>query len=127
MTNWLYDTSIFVAMEDGRALGELPVGNVAVSVMTLGELQLGLQLAGRETLPHRLETIAEIEHAWTPLAADMPVVRRFATLVADARRSGFRPHVADAIIAATASWHGLGIVTQDRDFTRFAGLEVVLV
>ncbi len=124
---WLYDTSVFVAMEDGRALGELPAGDVAISAMTLGELQLGLQLSGPDVLPFRLETLGEIEHVWTPLPVDVPVMRRFASLVAACHRRGERPHTADAIIAATASWHGLGIVTQDRGFTRFEGIEVVLV
>lgn len=124
---WLYDTSVFIALEDGERLGDLPVGDIAVSVMTLGELQVGLQLAGPEQLPHRLETVGEIEHAWTPIPADIAVMRRFASLVADCRRRGHRPHVADAIIAATASWHRLGIVTRDHDFKRFAGIEVVLV
>ena len=37
----LLDTSVFVAREDGRPLGELPE-RVAVSVVTIGELQLGV-------------------------------------------------------------------------------------
>ena len=38
-TAGLLDTSVFIAREDGRALGELP-DHVAVSVVTIGELQL---------------------------------------------------------------------------------------
>ena len=36
----LLDTSVFIAREGGRPLGELPA-RVTVSVITLGELELG--------------------------------------------------------------------------------------
>lgn len=124
---WLYDTSVIVAMETGEAMGEFPMGDVAVSVMTIGELELGLHLAAASDLSLRIETIADVEHSWNPLPVDLRVMRRYATLVADCRRRGVRAGVADGLIAATASVHGYGVVTRDRDFTRFEGVEVVLV
>jgi predicted nucleic acid-binding protein len=45
VTAGLLDTSIFIARESGRGLGPLP-SRVAVSVVTIGELQLGVLSAG---------------------------------------------------------------------------------
>lgn len=127
MKRWLYDTSVFTALEDDRPLKDLPTGEIGVSVITLGELALGLHLLGPERLPHRVETIGEIEHSWSPIPVSAEIVRRFGSMVASARRAGIKPDVADAIIAATASFHGLAVVTQDRDFLKFDGLDVVMV
>lgn len=124
---WLYDTSVFVGMESGRPMNPLPTGEIAVSVMTIGELQLAVQAASADDLSIRLETIAEAENLWTSLPADIKVMRRYASMVADCRRRGHRPRTADSIIAATASVHGLPLVTQDRGFERYAGIDLLLV
>lgn len=124
---WLYDTSVLIAMETGEPMSDFPHGDIAVSVMTIGELELGLHLAAAPDRSLRVETIAELEHEWNPLPVDLRVIRRYATIVADCRRRGVRAGVADAIIAATASVHGYGVVTRDRDFTRFEGIDVVIV
>jgi predicted nucleic acid-binding protein len=124
---WLYDTSALIAMETDEDLAQFPIGDGAVSVVTVGELQLGVQLASARDLSIRLELIAELEHSWNPIPVDLAVMRRYASIVADCRRRGIRPGVADSMIAATASLHGLGVVTRDRDFTRFAGIDVAVV
>lgn len=54
----LLDTSVFIARETRRALGELPE-HVAVSVVTIGELQLGVLAAGEDaTRARRADTLA---------------------------------------------------------------------
>ncbi len=127
MTAYLLDTSVFAAMEDDRPLAPLPVGEAYVSVVTLGELATGLALHGPDKLPHRIETLAEIEHTWTALPIDVGVIRRYASLAAAAKRAGRKAHMADALIAATASFHGMTVVTQDKDFLAFEGVDVVVV
>lgn len=127
MERWLYDTSVVVALETGDRIDRLPFGDYSVSVMTIGELEVGVHLASTSDLSRRLELIAEIEHAWDPIPVDIRVMRRYASMVADCRRRGMRPGVADSIIAATASVHGRGVVTRDKGFTRFEGIEVVVV
>jgi predicted nucleic acid-binding protein len=127
MARWLYDTSVVVALETSERISELPVGDYAVSVVTIGELQVGVHLASVEDLSLRLELIAEIEHSWNPLPVDVRVARRYASLVADCRRRAVRPRIGDTLIAATASVHGMGVVTRDQDFLQFEGLEVVVV
>jgi predicted nucleic acid-binding protein len=124
----LYDTSVFVGLERERIAAALPEGEACVSVVTVAELHLGvLQSRGPEDMARRLQTIGMVERGFEAIPADLGVMRRFATLTSEQRARGRRPRPLDTIIAATASYLELGIVTQDRDFERFDDLEVVLV
>ncbi len=123
----LLDTSIFVAREQQRALGALPDDN-AVSVITIGELRLGVLMTDDPAdRARRLATVVEVERALEVIPVDEKVVREFARLVAEARRAGLRPATTDALIAATAAAHGLTIYTQDADFRHFPSIDVVMV
>ncbi|MDQ3555092.1 MAG: PIN domain-containing protein [Chloroflexota bacterium] len=123
----LLDTSIFVAREQQRALGGLPEDN-AVSVITIGELRLGVLMTDDPAdRARRLATVIEVERALEVIPVDEKVVREFARLVAEARRAGLRPATTDALIAATAAAHGLTIYTQDADFRHFPSIDVVMV
>ena len=124
---WILDTSVLIAMESDDDMAPFPVGEHTVSVVTIGELEVGLQLDSADDRSLRIEQIAEVEHSWNPIPVDIRVMRRYASMVASCRRRGVRPGMADAIIAATASVHGLGIVTRDRDFSQFEGIDVVVV
>jgi predicted nucleic acid-binding protein len=117
----LLDTSVFIAREDGRALGELPE-RVAVSVVTLGELQLGvLSAADDRTRARRADTLA-LARAADPIPISEAVMGAWARLVADCKAAGIHRTVrlTDALIAATAIEHGLPVVTQDSDYERIA-------
>jgi predicted nucleic acid-binding protein len=117
----LLDTSVFVARGDGRGLGRLPL-RVAVSVVTVGELQLGVLGAGDDvTRARRGETLA-LARAADPIPISEAVMGSWARLVADCRAAGVHRTVklTDALIAATAVEHGLPVVTQDGDFAEIA-------
>ena len=117
----LLDTSVFIAQESGRALGELPQ-QVAVSVMTIGELQLGvLSATDGEVRARRADTLALARTA-DPIPLSEAVMVSWARLVADCRSAGVHRTVklVDALIAATAVEHGLPVVTQDDDYTLIA-------
>lgn len=117
----LLDTSIFIAREDGRPLGELPE-RVAVSVVTIGELQLGVLSAGdAEHRARRADTLALARSA-DPIPVSEAVMVAWARLVADCRAAGMQRAVklTDSLIAATAVEHGLAVVTQDEDFDAIA-------
>ena len=121
MTAGLLDTSVFVASETGRSLGPLPE-RVAVSVVTLGELELGVLAADDEgVLARRADTLALARQS-DPLPVSEPVMSAWARLVIDCRRAGVHRTVrlTDALIAATAVVHGLPVITQDGDFDRIA-------
>jgi predicted nucleic acid-binding protein len=117
----LVDTSVFIARESNRRVGELPA-RVAVSVVTIGELQLGVLAAtNAERRSRRADTLA-LARAADPLPISEAVMVSWAHLVADCRAAGVRRAVklTDSLIAATAIEHGLPVVTQDDDFDAIA-------
>ena len=117
----LLDTSVFIALESGRPLGELPE-RVAVSVVSVGELQLGvLAAADPGTRSRRADTLA-LARAADPLPISEAVMSSWARLVADCRAANVHRVVKlmDALIAATAIEHGLAVITQDDDFDQMA-------
>jgi predicted nucleic acid-binding protein len=128
----LLDTSVFIARETKRALAELPE-HVAVSVVTMGELQLGvLHAADATSRARRADTLALARTA-DPIPISEAVMVAWARLVADCRAAGVHRTIklTDALIAATAIEHGLPVVTQDDDYDQIArghpSLQVVKV
>ncbi len=110
---------MFIAREQDRPLGRLPE-ELAVSVVTLAELELGVLAAGDpEARSRRADTLA-LARAADPLPIGEATMAAFAHLVHDCRAWGRRPKVLDALIAATAVEQGLPVVTQDDDFTDMA-------
>ncbi len=119
MTSGLLDTSVFI--ETDRPLGPLPE-RVAVSVVTIGELELGVLAAiDQDVLARRADTLALARES-DPIPVSEPVMTAWARLVVDCRRMGVHRTVrlTDALIAATAVVHGLPVVTQDEDFDQIA-------
>lgn len=117
----LLDTSVFIARESGRTTAKLPE-RVALSVITIGELQLGVLNAGDSvTRSRRADTLA-LARAADPIPVSEAVMVSWARLVADCRAAGVHRAVklTDALIAATAIEHGLPVVTQDADFDQIA-------
>jgi predicted nucleic acid-binding protein len=117
----LLDTSVFIARETERPLGELPE-HIAVSVVTIGELQLGVLNAGdAASRARRADTLALARTA-DPIPISEAVMVSWARLVADCRAAGIHRTVklTDALIAATAVEHGLAVVPQDDDYDQIA-------
>ena len=75
----------------------------------------------------RLATLRGLHATYVALPVDEPVASAFAELVATARRTGRRPKLQDAWIAATALVHEAAIYAQDSDFDALEGVEVVRV
>jgi predicted nucleic acid-binding protein len=127
VTRAIADTSVFVAMEVGRELGELP-DELAVSVITAGELELGV-LRARDTdmRARRLATLAQVRATYPLLPVDPETASCFARIAASELEAGRRIRRHDAWIAATALRHGVAVATQDADFTAFAAVKVLRV
>lgn len=123
----LLDTSVFIAREDGRPLGELP-DRVAVSVVTIGELELGVLNAGSDDVRARRADTLALARAADPIPVSEAVMGSWARLVHDCRAAGIHRSVklTDALIAATAIEHGLPVVSQDGDFARIAAAHPAL-
>lgn len=117
----LLDTSVFIAREDDRPVGELP-DRVAISVVTIGELQLGVMNARDDEIRARRADTLALARAADPIPVSEAVMVTWARLVSDCRRAGIHRTVrlTDALIAATGIEHGLPIVTQDGDYERIA-------
>ena len=120
MSRGLLDTSVFIAQE-GRDLdvSALP-DEVAVSVITYGELRAGVLAASDVSVRSRrlstLQTVAELH----PLPVDTAVADEWARLRLLLATAGRRVNVNDTWIAATALAHDVPVVTQDTDYAALA-------
>ncbi|ADB53232.1 type II toxin-antitoxin system VapC family toxin [Conexibacter woesei] len=127
MSRALADTSVFVAQESGRTLGELP-DRIAVSVVTAAELELGvLRARDAATRARRLNTLARVRSAYPLLPIDAETASCFAGIADEELGQGRRLRRHDVWIAATALRHGVPVVTQDADFTAFDLVTVLRV
>jgi hypothetical protein len=116
----LLDTSVFIAQE-GRELdvSALP-DEIAVSVVTYGELRAGVLAATDVSVRSRrlstLQTVSDLH----PLPVDTAVADEWARLRLLLVAAGRRVNVNDTWIAATALAHGVPVVTQDADYRALA-------
>ena len=115
-SGYLVDTSVFVAAEQRRRLGEPPEGDARISVATLTELIVGARRAPAGPLRTLRETTLERARSFIALSYDEAVAEPLGELVALARSVGRRAGAMDAIIAATAVVHDLTVWTQDDNF-----------
>lgn len=119
---YLADTSVFIAAEQRRPLGQPPAGDARISVATLTELIVGVRRARDEPLRTLRDTTLSLARTFVALPYDELVAERLAILLSAARESGRRAGAMDAILAATALVHDLAIWTQDDDFEVLAEL-----
>jgi predicted nucleic acid-binding protein len=123
----LLDTSVFIAQEEGRPLAELPP-RVALSVVTVGELQLGVLNAADDDVRARRADTLSLARAADPMPINEAVMVTWARLVSDCRSAGVHRAIklTDSLIAATAIEHGLPVLTQDRDYEKIAAAHPAL-
>lgn len=127
MSRALVDTSAFVSAIEEVGVAILPEEST-ISIVTVCELNHGVLSSPDRKRPKRLRTLSIAQHEYDPLPIDHLVAVRFGELMSNARsRHKARPDAADTLIAATAMAHGLPVVTRDKDFKVFDGVEVVLV
>jgi hypothetical protein len=128
VTRGLADTSLFVASETGRPVDESSLPDeLAVSVVTIGELRAGVLAAtDPDARARRLATLTRVLTI-EPVPVDDDVADHWARLRVRLSDAGRRLGVNDSWIAATALALGVPIVTQDDDYDDVPGLEVVRV
>lgn len=96
-----------------------------VSVVTLGELRLGvLNASGPEAASRRLSTY-QLAQRFEPIAIDNGVAEAWALLVSRLRAAGRKVPINDSWIAATAIANRIPLVTQDNDYAAMPDLEVI--
>jgi predicted nucleic acid-binding protein len=124
----ILETSIFVAVEQGRPLERPLPDSVSVSVVTLAELELGVLVArDADTRAQRLATLTRVREETAGLPADERVASAYGRLAAGELTAGRGPRIHDTWIAATALVHGAEVRTQDDDFSPFAAVDIVRV
>jgi predicted nucleic acid-binding protein len=128
MSRGLADTSVFIARESGRPIDAdaLP-DELAVSVVTIGELRAGVLAA--TNVADRDRRLATLTAALRldPVPVDDAVAAEWARLRVLLRDSARRMPVNDSWIAATALALGVPVVTQDDDFPDLPDLDVIRV
>lgn len=127
MSKAVADTSVFIAQETGRELGDLPE-KVAVSVITVAELELGvLRATDPEARARRLSTLSRVQSTYRLLPIEPEIASCFARIAAAERTRGRRLRRHDTWIAATAMRHNATVITQDNDFSSFQEVKVIRV
>ena len=127
MTRAVADTSVFIARESGRPLGELP-DEIAISVITAAELELGvLRADDPPTRALRLATLSRVRAEYPLLPIDDATATCFARIADEELRAGRKLRRHDTWIAATAMRHGVAVLTQDTDFVSFASVKVIRI
>jgi predicted nucleic acid-binding protein len=110
-------------------LDAAPPDSLYVSVITLAEIQFGIELLQPSKHRAHLEQWMELEFdSWFAgrlLPVDADIVRRWASLSAARQREGRPPAQFDGLIAATALKHSLTLVYTRRRRFAWAGGDVV--
>lgn len=128
VTRGLADTSVFIAAESQRPLDHAQMPDeLAVSVITIGELRAGVLATADVSVRDRRLTTLMRALALTPIPIDADVADAWATLRVMLRDRGLRMPVNDSWIAATALALGVPVVTQDADYVDLPGLLVIRV
>jgi predicted nucleic acid-binding protein len=115
------DTSVLIARDQGRSLEHPLPNDVAISVISIAELELGVLMArDAGTRGRRLRTLTEVRSLAGALPIDERTASAYAQLAANVLGEGRKPRVHDTWIAATALTNGAEVWTQDADFSDFA-------
>ncbi|HEY4823590.1 MAG TPA: PIN domain-containing protein [Solirubrobacteraceae bacterium] len=121
MSRAVLDTSVLIAREQGRSLEHPLPNDVAISVISIAELELGVLMArDAGTRGRRLRTLTEVRSLAGALPIDERTASAYAQLAANVLGEGRKPRVHDTWIAATALTNGAEVWTQDADFSDFA-------
>ena len=126
MSRAVADTSVFIANEAARPLDlEALPAEIAVSIITIGELRAGVSAAvDVATRDRRLSTLVAALDL-QPIPIDERVAEAWALLRIALRDHQQRMPVNDSWIAATALALDVPVVTQDTDYVDVPGLQVI--
>ena len=128
MSQGLADTSVFIARESGRRLDETSMPDeLAVSIVTVGELRAGVLAADDVRVRERRLTTLTVALELDPVPVDVDVAAQWARLRVLLRDMERRMPVNDSWIAATAMALQVPVVAQDDDYVELDGLSVIRV
>jgi predicted nucleic acid-binding protein len=106
-----------------------PPLDLAISVLTLGEVERGIDLLPvgrrRASLESWISKDLPIQFQGRVLVVDEAVAREWGRLTVRTRRSGRQLHVVDGLLLATAAVHGLTLVTRNESDCAARGVPVL--
>ena len=126
MTGWLLDTNILSELRRTRPepkvlafVAAQPLEQLYVSAVTLAEIRFGIEMLAdanrraelNDWLTHRVRPM--FEQRVLPVTED--IMFKWRLLVEEGRKVGHAFSQPDLIIAATGLYHGLTVVTRDKD------------
>jgi toxin FitB len=115
------DTSVLIARTHERPLAQPLPEQVAISVVSVAELEIGVLLArDADARAQLLRTLTETRALASALPIDERTASAYARLAARVLEDGRRPRVNDTWIAAAALAHEAEVWTRDADFSDFA-------
>jgi predicted nucleic acid-binding protein len=125
----ILDTPVLIARDQSRPLERPLPEDVAISVVSLAELEVGVLVArDAEIRGQRLRTLTEVRLLAGALPIDERTASAYAQLAANVLSTGRKPRIHDTWIAATALVNDAEVWTQDTDFSDFErALNVVRV
>lgn len=122
------DTSVFIGLDAARFdVSRFAEFQWGISVVTLGELRLGVLQAGDPVAASRRLSTYQLAQRFEALPVDEAVSDAWALLVSRLRQARRKVPVNDSWIAATALAHGVPIVTQDADYDAMPDVEVIKI
>jgi hypothetical protein len=106
----ILDTSVLIA----TGISPIP-GELAISVISIAELQFGVLVAPDHARAARLGRLSAIQRRFDPLPVDDAVADSYARLAARVTAIGRQPRgrVMDLLIAATAHAHNATVYTRN--------------
>ncbi len=110
MSRGVLDTSVLIATD----IAPLP-GELAISIVSIAELQFGVLIADEQARPARLNRLSAIQRRFDPLPVDEAVADSYALLAARIATIGRQPRARtmDLLIAATAHAHNATVYTRN--------------
>ena len=135
MTDWLLDTNILSELRRPRPEAKVlrfvaaqRLETMFVSVVTFAELRFGIErlddAARRAALGDWLENTVRPMFAGRILPVTEDIMLRWRLLVEEGRKGGITFSQPDLIIAATAAYGGLTVVSRDTTEYQRAGVPV---
>jgi toxin FitB len=133
---WLLDTNVLSELRKPKPearvvafISSLPLGQIYVSSVTFAEVRFGIErvtdLARRAALSNWLMNDVRPMFDRRVLQVTEDILLKWRELIEEGRKVGHTFSQPDLIIAATAIYYGLTVVTRDRSHYDKAGASVI--
>lgn len=125
----ILDTSVLIRLEKTHAAGRTTLldesDDLSLAAITLSEMLVGVYRSDARRRPIRQQFVDHVLERSIVLPFDREVAMTHAALIASLRSSGLTIGSHDMMIAATAIYHGMEVLTLDqRSFPLIPGVRL---